>query len=222
MEMLKAAPLGSKSTKGFPVNYKEVQAYCRDITRIVNLSEAFFKECYAKSVQDYANILIYTTKRNLRKYCGKKGSRVVREMLKLAPCANKHVKGNPETAKCYVRYFNQTSQLINIKNDMIKIPHACCYFVEAIKCAEDFMNSIDCLRPHVPMLMDYFRTGTSSISDIMCGEYNDQTDACAKLGPAPAPAKRNTKKYLTPTSLLIDLMESIKDYTPSPNMAGGF
>ena len=86
------------------------------------------------------------------------------------------------------------------------------YYVDGIKCAEEFLNSVPCIQSHVPTLMDYFRTGTESISNLMCGEYNEQTDACAKLGKASPPSVPNTTHYLTPMSLLIDLMESIKDF----------
>lgn len=68
--------------------------------------------------------------------------------------------------------------------------------------------------------MDYFRTGTSSITDIMCGDYTASTDACAKLGPPPKALTPNTKKYLTPMAMLIDLMESITDFEPTPTLGG--
>ena len=88
-----------------------------------------------------------------------------------------------------------------------------------LKCAEEFMYSIPCLQKHTPMLLDYFRTGTSSISDIMCGEYNDQTDSCMRLGKAPKPVKKLKQiKYVTPMALLIDLMESIHNVTSSPTL----
>lgn len=198
----------------------------REFSRLVAQNEAFFRECYAKSIRDYANILIYTTKRNLRKYCGtsnKKGSRVVKEMLKLAPCANKHLRAtraNTEARACYRKYINATSQLVNIADDHRKIPHACCLFADAVSCAEDVLGNIPCIRPHIQTLMDYFRTGTSSITDIMCGDYTASTDACAKLGPPPKALTPNTKKYLTPMAMLIDLMESITDFEPTPTLGG--
>jgi len=225
LEMAKNAPFGPRATRRFPETYQETMIYCRDITRIVAQTEQFFKECYEKSIRDYAQILIYTTKRNLRKYCGKKGSKVVKEMLKLAPCANKHIKNvraNSAPMKCMIAYINATSELIHIKEDKIKIPHACCFFQEGIKCAEEFLTSIPCMRAHVPTLMEYFRTGTGSITELVCGEYNDQTDACERLGRPPTPTeKHESKRYLTPTSLLIDLIESMSaNFTYSPNLAG--
>ena len=87
--------------------------------------DQFFKECYDKRVRDYATILIYTTRRNIRKYCGKKENKVVKELLKLAPCANKHIKANSKPVQCLKQYMNITKQLININDDRKKIPFAC-------------------------------------------------------------------------------------------------
>lgn len=91
----------------------------------------------------------------------------------------------------------------------------CSYYVEGVKCAENFLNSVSCIRSHVPILLDYLRSGTQSMTDLMCGEYNDSTDACDKLGKAPKPEKPNKTKYFMPVSLLVDLMESIDDFKPS-------
>lgn len=105
---------------------------CRDIKQIVTQTETFFRNCYNKDIQDYASIMIYTTKQNLRKYCGKQGSRTVRDLLKLAPCANKYVRPAPQPMDCLNEFINKTAQLVNIKPDKVKIPHTC-WWVNVLK-----------------------------------------------------------------------------------------
>ena len=84
--------------------------------------EKFFQKCYQKSVRDQANILIYSIRQNLRRFCGKKGSKLVKNYIKLGPCANKYAQQNDF---CIAKFTNQTKQLINIKDDSKKIPHTC-------------------------------------------------------------------------------------------------
>ena len=56
-----------------------------------------------------------------------------------------------------------------------------------------------------------FRSASSSVTDIMCGNYNsDETDSCERLG-RPKATKKVTKKYENPISLSIDLLESFKN-----------
>ncbi|KAI2804593.1 hypothetical protein BLOT_003580, partial [Blomia tropicalis] len=125
MLMARTAPVGNESRERFPESFEQLQKYCQRLARILAQTETFFKDCYDKTVRDYANILIYTSKRNMKKYCSKKQTRFVAEMLKLAPCANRHVRNNPVPIKCYDRFINETTQLIGIENDNLKIPHAC-------------------------------------------------------------------------------------------------
>lgn len=85
----------------------------------------------------------------------------------------------------------------------------CSYFVEQTKCFENFLNTVPCMRPHVGIIMDLIQSETGSLTSMMCGEYNDSSDACEKLGPAPAPVTPNKKEYLTPVSMFIDLLASM-------------
>lgn len=172
--------------------------------------EAYLKDCYEKSVRDYANILLYTLKRNIRKYCGRRGSKVVREFLKLGPCANKHIQSKDP---CIQGWMGKTKALIGLKEDRHKIHWTCCFYVEAIKCAEEFLDSIPCIREHRESLMELFQANSGSMADLICGDFGAQTDACEKLGPPPKPEKEITKVYVSPVSVLVDLIESMDNFT---------
>ena len=87
------------------------------------------------------------------------------------------------------------------------------YFLEGVKCVEEFLDTVPCIRNQRATLMDMFRSGSDNLIETMCGEYSPETDACERLGPAPKPAKEITKQYITPMSLFIDLLESVKSFS---------
>ena len=57
--------------------------------------------------------------------------------------------------------------------------------------------------------MDLLQSEIGQLTSMMCGEYNESTDACETLGPAPAPVRPNTKTYLTPVSMFMDMLASM-------------
>ena len=86
--------------------------------------EAFVRDCYTKEIQDWSNLVMYTVKYNIRKYCGRRGVKIVQDLIKLAPCANKYVQTN-ET--CIRVFIDNTAQLVPLTDDSKKIPHLCWY-----------------------------------------------------------------------------------------------
>jgi len=85
--------------------------------------EQFTKQCFEKSIRDFAQIILYTIKSNVRKFCtGKKQRKLVKDLLKMAPCANKHVQPHDE---CLQQFMNKTKQLVYVENDKLKMPFSC-------------------------------------------------------------------------------------------------
>lgn len=82
-----------------------------------------------------------------------------------------------------------------------------------IRCSEDFLGSIPCMRSHVPTLIEYYRTNAASLTEMTCGEYNDQSDACQRLGPPPRGTQENRKRYMTPFSLGFDMLDNMENFT---------
>ena len=198
-----------------PETFEQMKAFCRESVTITRQIDAFSKACFEKTVKDYTSLVVYTVRVNLKRFCGKQGSKMTREFLKMGPCANRYIQPNDH---CFVRFINATKGLINIADDSKKFPHVCCNFVEGVRCGETFLNSVACIRPYVPMLMDLFRGASSSIADLACGEYNEGTDACEKLGPPPKPLKPNRNRYSTVALVLIELLASIKDESAVPSV----
>lgn len=90
---------------------------------MINQVEAFTKSCFEKSIRDFANIILYTIKSNVRKFCtGKKSRKIVRNLLKFAPCANKYVQPNDT---CLQQFMDKTKKLVYVKNDKVKMPFGC-------------------------------------------------------------------------------------------------
>lgn len=182
---------------------------------MVNTVEAFIRECVPKNVADMTVMILYTIKGNLlRRYCSpsEKSVKEGAKLIGMAPCINTYLQPDD---RCRMRFVNQTKQLVNVKDDWIKMPHICCNYVESMRCLDQQLNEHECLRTHHDYLMDLSRSFITSISDIMCGDYNEDTDRCDKLAPAPAPEKLNTKSYKTFIWVMTDILASMKTMIPA-------
>src|SRR5699024_5708280 len=80
--VLKLQVIGPNGRR-LPETFEQTKPFCRETARMVNQLEAYFKDCYEKTVRDYANIVMYTIKSNLRKFCGKKGGKLIRQFIQL-------------------------------------------------------------------------------------------------------------------------------------------
>lgn len=179
---------------------------------MVSTVELFIRECVPKKVADMTVMILYTIKGNLlRRYCsGEKSAKEAAKLIGMAPCINAYLQPDD---RCSMRFVNQTKQLVNVKDDWVKMPHICCNYVESMRCLDRQLNEHECLRRHHDYLMDLSRSFITSISDIMCGDYNEDTDRCDKLGPPPTPKTFNSKQYKTFIWVMTDILASMKTLT---------
>lgn len=198
-------PNGSK----FPENTDQLKKFCSDMKKNLKEIEHYTKQCYTKEVQQYSSLAIYTIRSTIRRYCSKRMSKFMADLMSVAPCGNRYVQPNDV---CVRNFIEKTAPLVYIDDDKKKIPHICCNYYTASNCLEEFLNSIKCLGPYAGNVMDIFRTSTQQVVDFSCGEYTDQTDGCKRLGPMPKPRQPNKKRYVSIPTVLVDVLDSIEDY----------
>lgn len=214
--LVNAQSFGTGNRK-LPETYDQLKAFCKETNKIVSKMEVFVKGCFAKEVKDLASLTFYSMRANMKRLCGKRNSKMTADLLKMTPCINKNMNLLADN-RCMKQFINQTKVLINIADDKKKFPHLCCNFVGVFQCVEGLMNKVSCMRPHAGQLMDMIRSMSGSMSDMACGEYNDQTDACEKLGPPPKQVKLNENVYKSVALVIIELISSIKDPSTVPTV----
>ncbi|KAI2804589.1 hypothetical protein BLOT_003576 [Blomia tropicalis] len=205
MNVAKMIAVG-KQGRPFPENEQELGSFCRETTRLNNEIEAFFKNCYQREVRDNANLLIYSIKSSLRRYCGKKRTKAITDLLQVASCANREVRTQ---IPCMEQFINDTKPLIYIDDHRNKIPYTCCNYVHAVRCVESYLDKVPCIGNRQPIILDFVRGLTQGLINVLCGEYNETTDQCDILGRPPKPKKMGRTKYSTFAFVLVDLLESI-------------
>lgn len=226
MNVAKMIAVG-KQGRPFPENEQELGSFCRyvvmhklinklmidsilqktrETTRLNNEIEAFFKNCYQREVRDNANLLIYSIKSSLRRYCGKKRTKAITDLLQVAPCVNREVRTQ---IPCMEQFINDTKPLIYIDDHRNKIPYTCCNYVHAVHCVESYLDKVPCIGNRQPIILDFVRGLTQGLINVLCGEYNETTDQCDILGRPPKPKKMGRTKYSTFVFVLVDLLESI-------------
>lgn len=137
----------------------------RETTTLVNQIEGFFKKCYKKEILDMANVLVYSIKSNVRQFCRKKTKKLTK-LLENTPCINTVIQDN----RCIVLFANNTKQLIPAKmSDQSKIRHTCCFYVESMRCSDEYLDALPCIRDNKEIMLDFVRGIFGSFIDVMCG-----------------------------------------------------
>ena len=167
------------------------------------------KNCYEKTVQNMASVMVYNIRNTIRQYCAKKRSRKTDELIVVGKCINEHLQQNDV---CIVEFINATSQLIPLKEEKNKIPHTCCNYVQSMKCIKEHIRTVPCAAQNETLLMEFLRKIFGPMVDLMCGDYSESNNKCRELGPAPKPNKPNTKRYVSFVILLTDLLKSMKNF----------
>lgn len=82
-----------------------------------------------------------------------------------------------------------------------------------LDCLSGFMETKECLRRTRGIQMDFIRSLFQSLIDVMCGDYNEDTDRCSLLGEVPSlsPLPANRRVYLTQMFPIIDILNSINN-----------
>lgn len=79
----------------------------------------FLEECLEDDLKNVAKIAIYSLRRTLKSYCGKK--KKVTTLLKTTPCVNPQIPKD----ECLAEMTNKTRNLIPYKIENQKIFHLC-------------------------------------------------------------------------------------------------
>lgn len=79
-----------------------------------------------------------------------------------------------------------------------------------IDCYEKKMLALDCFKNGTAALLDFVRSLFANLVDVICGDFNEHTDKCDKLGPTPKAVKPARTSYKAVLFHVIELIASIK------------
>lgn len=85
-----------------------------------------------------------------------------------------------------------------------KIPHICCEYVHLVQCFAKEMGTTEC-KSEVDTMLAFYRQLMGNFVDTTCGDYNEDTDRCNKLGKPP----KKHEKERSPKSILYPLHDII-------------
>jgi hypothetical protein len=197
----------------FPDTPENLETYCSEGSKLLYEVESYIRECIPKKIADVTIVIMYSIKGSfVRKYCspGKKNKKEAVQLMKMAPCINEHLLRDES---CIIQFINDTKPLVNIQEDELKIPYTCCNYVKTLQCINGKIDKQTCLQQNRDEIMDIVRGPFAAINDIVCGDYNEFTDRCETIGPAPLPLAPNEKHYDTYLFLLTDVLASTKGFT---------
>lgn len=88
---------------------------------MVNKVYDYVQTCYSKELQDVANIILYTVRNLMKKFCRKRSKRL-EKLLEATPCINKYSR--PKYG-CMSAFIWKVSRNINIPTSRLRIPYTC-------------------------------------------------------------------------------------------------
>jgi len=197
----------ANSGRKFPENKgKDLKAWCDESDVIVKELETYKQKCFKNLSKQVFGVLIYSIKNTMKQYC-RKDSKKLDVLLKAVPCLNKN---DNEVTKCYAQFVDGVLGAKNA-NDTKKIPHLCCEYVNIFGCFEKkLQNAKHCNDKNIETVSDLIRSVIGNVVDLICGEYVEGSDKCAKLGPPPKKQKkqRRLKSFAVP---VLDLLASFPE-----------
>ncbi|XP_027195697.2 uncharacterized protein LOC113790257 [Dermatophagoides pteronyssinus] len=211
---MKLIVIGENGRK-FPESYDELPKFCKDTDRLIDSMLKFINECYSPDEQRIFKIYFFSAKRVVKTLCMKKRTKKLQHLLETTPCVNTIV----DKIDCVDRITNQTLQLIPYNIGATKINYACCYYVDALKCAEEQL-SVPCMtNKGKEILMDMIRSIAGDMVNFACGDYTESTDRCDHIAPLPKNKLDKSYKFTKFRSIVlaqIGLIESIGGFAAQP------
>ncbi|XP_046918274.2 uncharacterized protein LOC124498551 [Dermatophagoides farinae] len=200
----------------FPEKHSDLPKFCKETNRLIDSMIKFISDCYPPDEQRIFKIYFFSAKRTVKPFCTKKRTKKLQQLLELGPCLNTIIN----QIDCLDQLTNKTRELIPYQIGRDKINYACCYYVDALKCAENVLN-IQCMTNNAKdVVLDLVRSIGGDMVNFACGDYTESTDRCDHIAPLPKnkfdKSVKVDKKLRSIAFAQIGMVESMDGFSAEP------
>ncbi|CAG2172194.1 unnamed protein product [Oppiella nova] len=175
-----------RNSRKYPETSQQMQKHCKQTNALIRCAKDYTDSC-AKGVQkQLANVMLFTAKTNQKSYCSKASKR--EEVLSFASCGNAI---RDPSSTCMDTFLVNLGKA-NAMESKFKVPHACCAFHGLKSCimrAARDKGSPDCVDKKMENYEKYINAMAGNTLNLMCTDYEEDSDKCSKLPPLPTGAK---------------------------------
>ncbi|CAG2106572.1 unnamed protein product [Medioppia subpectinata] len=184
-----------RNSRKYPETSQQMSKHCKQTNSLIRCAKDYTDTC-AKGVQkQLANVMLYTVKTNQKSYCSKSSKR--EEVISFAACGN---AVRDETSTCMDNFLMNLGKA-NAVEQKYKVPHACCAFHKLKGCimtAARDKGSPVCVEKKLENYEKYINAMAGNTLNLMCTDYEEDSDKCQKLPPMPTGAK-----YAKATTIMV-------------------
>jgi len=168
-----------RKDRRFPKDTKELKHYCKDQNHLVASLEDYKNQCLKERPKQIVSIVVYSIRALITSYCKNPNAKKTKDLISSAHCAN---SASTDYLKCNDRYVDLLMAVENSKDSKKQLGQMCCGYVEVFKCVqEQAALHKSCTEEKVEANVNYIRGFFDNAVNVICGDYNDQSDKCDKF-----------------------------------------
>jgi len=165
-----------------PETEAQLQAHCSESNELMKCVKDFTDKCRHGLHKSIATIMISTVRFNTRNYCFRPQKRA--ELLSMASCGNAI---RTESTACMDPFLWSLGRA-NHAVKRYRVPHGCCAYYELktciLKSGETYGKGM-CSHRQLDYFGRYMQGMAGNTLNFMCGDYDEDSDRCARLPPLP-------------------------------------
>jgi len=192
-----------KNARKFPETQNQMQKHCKQTTNLIKCVKDFTDNC-AKGVQkQLANVMLYTVKMNQKQYCTKSVKRD--EVVSFSFCGNAIRDASSDCMEEFLNGLGKAKE-VDSKN---RVPTACCSFHQMKSCIMKAARKLGgpvCTDKPIENLERYIDAMAGNTLNLMCNEYEEDSDKCSQL-----PSFPKNMKHTKAASIIVGFGELLEN-----------
>ncbi|KAH9393743.1 hypothetical protein TYRP_021465, partial [Tyrophagus putrescentiae] len=188
----------------FPEAVVQIQRYCKETKEDLSLVAQQSGKCLTGASRQFANVLLYSVKANMKRYCSMRNRRHIRQSLLMGRCMNRNLRPSEHCLAAYIDAL-QRGKLAPQREH--RIGYACCHYFQLISCLESVTRAA-CSARQADLIGDFIRNLFSDVVAAACADFEEHSDVCERLPEAPkvqGPEEPKTAAVRTFTLPLVEL-----------------
>ena len=194
-----------REDRKFPLSATELKKYCKEQNRLLARLEDYKEQCLKAQSKQIVSVIVYSIKASITKYCKNPNAKHSKELIISAQCAN---SASHEYLNCNNNYIDLLMAVEDSKDSKLQLAQMCCGYVEVFKCIREgaARHPKVCSEEKVEINSNYIRGYFDNAINVICGEYNEQSDKCDKFTLV-RKGKGGSKKHERPVSYFSPLVK---------------
>ncbi|CAG2105858.1 unnamed protein product [Medioppia subpectinata] len=163
----------------------QLDAHCRETPRLIQCVKDFTDRCRHGLHRSAATVMLSTVRFNDRNYCFRPEKR--HQLVAMASCGN-GIRAHSD--RCMNEFLLALGRADHVPVKRYRVPHGCCAFYELKACilkgGAQYSGPSVCTSKQLDQLDRYMDAMAGNTLNMICGDYDQESDRCSRLPPLPS------------------------------------